>query len=609
MDLIETQNSYKNSSSCCIFILLGIVSTLSILCGLLKYSNYGIDFTDEGFYLNWISNPFLYNISLTQFGFIYHPLYMLLNGDIAALRQVNVLLTFSLAWLLIYTFLVLLEPGIKKNRFALHAIASGLATSVFVYFDTWLPTPSYNSLALQSLLITSTGLLLAEKKLFCRSIIGWVVIGVGGWLAFMSKPSTALAIASAASIYIIISKKLSFRLILLSVITAVVLLVASSLFIDGSLPASVQRIRLGIELGKYLGGGHTFFQILRVDDFQLGEDDKRLIVFLLAVSLVAMCATWWKEKIGLAFSMFLYLSLFLFVVLISVGVVPSLAMIGGYHVLLFSFVIFATVIFCSICGRIFIFREIPISHWAATCLFLVMPHIYAFGSNGNYWKVGGAASIFWVLAGLTFLGPLLRRKNNLQFVFPLVIVSQVVTVMCLQIGFNAPYRQIQPLRLNESSLTVGREGSTLILSNGYAEYIRTAVEEANKAGFKRTTPVIDLTGQSPGILYALGAQSLGQAWLIGGYPGSLDRAIAALNYVSCSSIASAWILSEPNGPRSIPFELLTSVGVDLAGEYELAGTWYSAAGAGGYSEGQTQILYMPKNSAKILDSCRATRNE
>ena len=32
--------------------------------------------------------------------------------------------------------------------------------------------------------------------------------------------------------------------------------------------------------------------------------------------------------------------------------------------------------------------------------------------------------------------------------------------------------------------------------------------------------MIDLTGQSPGILYAIGAVNVGQAWTIGGYPGS-----------------------------------------------------------------------------------------
>ena len=49
----------------------------------------GFDFTDEGFYLNWISNPQNFRASVTQFGFVYHPLYKLIGGNIALLRQVN----------------------------------------------------------------------------------------------------------------------------------------------------------------------------------------------------------------------------------------------------------------------------------------------------------------------------------------------------------------------------------------------------------------------------------------------------------------------------------------------------------------------------------------
>ena len=62
------------------------------------------DFTDEGFYLNWIAHPSLYKASHTQFGFIYHPLYLLFGGDIVLLRQANILITLALAWLLFFSF-------------------------------------------------------------------------------------------------------------------------------------------------------------------------------------------------------------------------------------------------------------------------------------------------------------------------------------------------------------------------------------------------------------------------------------------------------------------------------------------------------------------------
>src|ERR1700675_1878245 len=65
----------------------------------------GFDFTDEGFYLNWISNPWNFHSSVTQFGFVYYPLYKLVGGDIVLLRQANVLILFTLGWALCFTFL------------------------------------------------------------------------------------------------------------------------------------------------------------------------------------------------------------------------------------------------------------------------------------------------------------------------------------------------------------------------------------------------------------------------------------------------------------------------------------------------------------------------
>ena len=85
-----------------------VISTVLILVWVLKFSAYGIDFTDEGYYLNWISNPSLYKTSINQFGFIYHPLYNLVDGNIVWLRRLNVIIIFTLSFALTY-FLI------KKN--------------------------------------------------------------------------------------------------------------------------------------------------------------------------------------------------------------------------------------------------------------------------------------------------------------------------------------------------------------------------------------------------------------------------------------------------------------------------------------------------------------
>jgi len=85
-----------------LLIFLCSFSTILILFLILKFSSHGIDFTNEGYYLNRFSNPFLYKVSLSQFGFIYHPIYNLVDENIVSLRRVNFLITFGFSTILVY---------------------------------------------------------------------------------------------------------------------------------------------------------------------------------------------------------------------------------------------------------------------------------------------------------------------------------------------------------------------------------------------------------------------------------------------------------------------------------------------------------------------------
>lgn len=590
-----------------LLLLLCAVGTTLLIWQLTKYSAYGIDFTDESFYMVWISNPFIYDVSLSQFGFVYHPLYVLLSGDIAALRQANILITFTFAWSLTYFFLHSLAPELKEYKSNLLVISAALATSSFILFDSWILTPSYNSLNLQALLIAATGLVLAKKKADHKSIIGWLLIGVGGWLAFMAKPSTALALAVGVFIYLLFARKLSIRMLALAAISALVLLSISAMLIDGSLMRFANRILLGIELAKHLGGGHILSQIFRIDNFQLNVKFKLFILLVGGAVFFALWSMYAKNK-KWQFIGFLFLIAFFSVTgLLTLGQVHRAAGLGQFQGLLFFSVVYAVVIFTLALGRQRALKSVTSQQWMIAALFFAMPHIYAFGTNGNYWTAGSSAVIFWLLAGLTLLGPMIRERDSWIFLLPAALAAQAVTATLLQTGLEEPYRQTQPLRLNASSLKIGPERSEIVLSDGYAKYFTSVELVVREAGFKPTTPMIDLSGQSPGILYSIGAENIGQAWTIGGYPGSLKLAKAALARISCEKISVAWILFEQDGPRSIPIELMLSLGANFPSSYRLVGKWKTADGAGGYKDPRTQDLYEPLEHNKTLMACLKLR--
>ncbi|MCY1455386.1 hypothetical protein D9M71_725180 [compost metagenome] len=96
--------------------------------------------------------------------------------------------------------------------------------------------------------------------------------------------------------------------------------------------------------------------------------------------------------------------------------------------------------------------------------------------------------------------------------------------------------------------------------------------------------------------------------MIGAYSGSEKLAAAALARVSCEKIATAWVLAEKQGPRSIPDTLLNSFGATLGNDYEAGTSWVTAAGAAGYPTRREQTLYKPIRQQGVLANCHSLRS-
>jgi hypothetical protein len=587
---------------------LAAAAGLATLVWMLHFSGYGFDFTDEGFYLIWAAEPFRYSVSLSQFGFVYHPAYVLLDGDIALLRQANVLVTFGLASALAFSLLRTTPAGAASR--AVSAMASlGYATASLVLFCLWLVTPSYNSLNAQALLITALGVVWAASPGSpLRHHAGLTLIGMGGWLAFMAKPSTAAALGVLVLLYWIASGRLRFKTVLLPTCVASALMLASAWTIDGSIGQFVERISRGLELGRALGGGHTLERLVRLDDFSLTTTERNLF----AAGVLVPCVCAWLIRFASPLLRFLGVSgAAAMVGFIGLGIVlafPDLRGLGAHRGLLLSGAAAGGLLYTVIA---FISRravQLPRERICLALFLLALPYCHAFGTNGNYWWVAAFVGIFWVLSGMLVAASVAESDPSSGIVALLAITATALSVLLLQAGMNDPYRQPQPLRANEHAIDVGRPGSTLKLTEGYARYISEARNRAHAAGLASGTPVIDLSGQSPGLLYALGAQSPGQAWVIGGYPGSAPLAELALKTVTCEELSAAWVLAEPQGPRAISDTVLNSFGAHMARDYEQVGHWATAAGAGGYPEERQQTLWKPTREPTVAaDACRAAR--
>jgi len=591
-----------------VILSFSAIGTLFTLGWLLWYSRYGIDFTDESFYLVWMSNPFNYSVSITQFGFIYHPLYQLLNGNIVALRQANILITFFLAWVLSSIYLKTIYGDQALESKLRLIIAGGIATASLVFLTRWLPTPSYNSLALQALLVAAIGLLLADKKVSRVSVAGWALIGIAVWLAFMAKPTTAAALGLLIGFFLLFAGKFSVRLLAISVATAGGIIVLSAFIIDGSVIAFIDRLQGGVEQAKTLGDRHTLDQSLRLDDFPLSGRAKLILIVTTAVIFSSAYLSQAKIKAMAYGGAMLSMTFALMSLAIVFGVTHKTLNVGKSQGLLLLSIPFAAILVGFALCRFDGLAQISRLRWALALSFLLFPIAYAFGTRSNYWAWGSNAAIFWVLAGLVLLSPVASRLKFPPLLLTFCLAVQLVTVALVQIGIEAPYRQPQPLHENNYEIEIGRPGSKLMIAKDFGLYFSEAVDMAKRAQFVEGTPVIDLSGQSPGILYALGASNIGTPWTPGGYPGSDKFLVEALKRVSCEELSAAWLLTEPEGPRKISPEILSGYGADLTKDFEIVGTFMTAAGTGGYKEGRLQQLLKPVRPVHIATTaCAAAR--
>ena len=587
-----------------------LLSTTLILYWVFKFSAYGIDFTDEGYYLNWISNPFLYkDFNVSKFGFIYYPIYNFVDGNVAQLRRLNFFITFILAFTLVYQVINKLVKFDKINKVIQCALSSGIAISSFTY--VYIQTPSYNHLTFQALLITSIGIALIDVTKFNKNLLSYIIIGIGGWLTFMAKPSSATGLAPVVLIYLILSKNFQLRFLLIAVVTSLILFIISAYIINGSITDYVELYLLSFDLLKLLQGGYGINEIFRIDRLNLSKKITLSIFFIFLISVFFI----WLSLKNYKINNFIYIiTCFLILVIIATLAISDINWTPNYRDYQ-PYLVFGIGYACLFISIVFyIKKKIKIYdiHWGGgrlLFLFLVLPYIYALGTNGNYWHQSGVASLFWLISGFVLIIPWFCKLKLYQPLIFLVLVSQLITSIHLKERIEKPYRYNQPLRLDDIKIAVNDKNQQLILSKEFANYINEARKIAAQSGFNKQDSIIDLSGQSPGLLYLLGAKSIGTAWNIGGYKGSLDMAKATFNLVDCTDIANAWVLYEPKGPRSISADLLTSLGMNFSKQYQKVGSWKTAPGAGGYEQIRTQELYKPLNVKIARTSCELVRKK
>ncbi|MCK1574632.1 hypothetical protein [Bradyrhizobium sp. 174] len=582
-----------------ILVPLPAITTAILFAWVLYYSSYGLNPADEGLYLNFMANPFAYSINSppTLFGFVYHWPYQWAGGDIAVLRIANVTLTMTLGWIL--SFLVIRRLWTVDWPQAA-VLSAGIASLALCNVFGWWLTPSYYSLTFQSLLMVMTGLLLAERLGHTRQVLGWILVGVGGWCCFMAKPTTAAAIALVVMLYVVVLRRKSLLLMLGAAMVALALLIATAYLVDGSVTGLLTRMINNAELEIVLGAGHEVSHMIRVDWLTTSRSQ------LTIAALVAMAVL---LSIFMRSPQTLRPSLALAAVL-----VVAIALLGIDPISIKSSTLFLVPAFTCV-GAMFyrdglVLRVQTSTSTTLALTFLVLPHLFALGSSLNYWNVGAMAALFWTLAIVALLSPLAQHGCSAAVtLLPLAAVSQLLTASLVNGDVRKPFRQVKDLRAYTAIMPMPG-GGKLVLPQSLRDYLAMAIAQARSAGLEVDTPVVDLTGLSPSLLYVLETRALGLPWLMGAQPGSNAVAVKTLGLENCADLAKAWVLTELDGPyRLDQASVMASFGAEQA-DYVTAATFNPPIFDDDNPNATRQLLLKPvRLAASAEQSCGEARRQ
>ncbi|MHC1949749.1 hypothetical protein IF803_36055 [Bradyrhizobium sp. UFLA06-06] len=579
-------------------LALSAVTTAILFAWVLYYSSYGLNLADEGLYLNYIANPFAYAVNSppSLFGFVYHWPYQWAGGDIAVLRMANVTLTVALGWIL--SFLVIRRLWTVGRPHAA-VLSAGIASLALCNLSGWWLTPSYYSLTFQSLLMVMIGLLLADRPGRMRQILGWILVGVGGWCCFMAKPTSAATVALVVMLYVVVLRRKSLLLMLGAALVALALLIITAYLIDGGITGLVTRMINSAEMERLLGAGREVSLMFRID-WPPTTRSQLAIAVLVAIALLLSILVGSTHK--------LLPSLVLAAVLI---LTIAIALLGTDPISIKPSILFLVPAFTCL-GAIFYRDGLVLRAQAPTSIalaltFLVLPHLSALGSAMNYWNHGSMAALFWMLAVIALLSPLAQQGRGAATLLPLTVVAQLLTASLVNSSILKPFRQVKDLRAYTAVMPMPG-GGKLVLSQSLRDYLASARAQARAAGLEVGTPLVDLTGLSPSLLYVLETRALGLPWLMGPYPGSDAVAVETLGLENCADLAKAWVLVEPEGPYHLDqASVMASFGAVQA-DYIVAATLAPPVSDDDNPNSARQFLIKPVRPAALAEqSCREAR--
>ena len=548
----------------------------------------GLDLTDESYYLLSIRSPFAYETLAVFFGFFYHPHSLLVQHDPVLLRLTNVAVTLSLASLFGFSLLkrTVAVGGTGKSKVLFPVISAGLLILLFGPFLEMRMTPSYNTMALQGILLAVAGAFLIRG----RPRASLLMVAAGGLILFLAKPPGAVLLGILVLGYLLVTRSASWTILgwLGILILLGFLLLAIGI---GESPVKVfSRYLDSAEFARKIDPMYSVSNLLRPDWPPIKL--RQLLVGGLVVGVLLWIG---KTSPGPKFQMVGMLAggTALLIVGLNQGGLPMPSLwIDEIGLQVLAFPAAAMVLFGSHTGKN-PFRCLGLPE---TLLLLLLPYVYVFGTGRAYWDNMPGACYFWFMAAVPLILTGFSAEDSEKILIPWTLIFLLMGSCIFSIAGKNPYRQNQPLAKQSGELKLAGWKVGLRVEQERADYCRALQRGALPAGLVSGNYLIDLSGGSQGVSVVLDLIPLGSPWMPGGYPGSLEVAEFLLRKTDPKKLKESWILTTPDSRRRLDIEILKSLNLNFPDAYDLAFSVVLPGGKRYPLEPIRQEFYRPKNT-------------
>ena len=510
----------------------------------------GLDFTDESYYLLSYLHWREFVATATFFGAFFEWPFRWLGQDVAAIR------VFGMALLVggggFFTWRAMAFDG-DRGQYGprpLPFVVGGMVAALFYYsYLTTLRAPSYNLLVLFCMLVATGLLLTLIEGRSSRARLWGAALGYGlamGACALTKATSAAATLLCHLLFFAFFNREPRTSALALGAAAGLGIDLAVLQFLQ---PQWLQVLRDGVTLATTLDGRYTNFPITTLWDAVLRGGARLLPSLAIAALVFGLVVRRWGRKHRWVLSSL--------VMLLVAGIMLTIQL-QGYGKSWWALLVFGTALLW-LAERLCRERTLParaaLPTVGLTALLFALPVAYSVGTNGSLPAHTQMAAVFAVVAMMLPLRRLwvlgLIHRGALVVTLAALCLPTLITQLRSLQDPAFTYRLRAGMLVQSVPTSLGSQGKTLELDAAIHDNVEALGSALRQAGYTAGEPMLDVTGDGPGLVYALGGRPVGVAWLIGGYPGSERMAAQVLDKVPAATLRKTWVLSADDNMRAL----------------------------------------------------------